>query len=55
MDREVQERATLSVWLRWGFTLSPSWLATLAGFWPHKDAQSCCLLRISEYCFDRSA
>jgi hypothetical protein len=30
-------------------------LASLAAFWPHKDAQRCRLLRISEYRFDRSA
>ncbi len=28
---------------------------SLAAFWPHKDAQRCRLLRISEYRFGRSA
>ena len=32
----------------------PDGLPTLAAFWPHKDAQRCCLLRTSEYRLGRS-
>ena len=34
MDREAQERATVSVWLRQGFTLSPSARTGLADLAP---------------------
>ena len=30
-------------------------LTALAAFWPHKDAQRCCLLRTREYRLGRSA
>ena len=37
-------------------TIELTWLPGHSDrFWPHKDAQRCCLLRISEYRFGRSA